>query len=151
MACISALVVTSPRATRIALPKQSHKQAWAPRGVMSPPPSSSVSRKSSTTRGVPRQRRGDKQWFLKIEIHQKVLKSKIFTFIFVLVTPLIIFLYTPYNKHVTKWLFWNCQKPYKRSIMPTNFWSFVYVIAKGSWAKVGSDISTSLEELSFQG
>ena len=29
--------------------------------------------------------------------------------------------------------------------MPANFWSFIYVIVEGSWAKVGSDISTSLE------
>ena len=29
--------------------------------------------------------------------------------------------------------------------MPTNFWSSVYVIVKGSWAKVGSDIFISLE------
>ena len=28
-------------------------------------------------------------------------------------TPLVIFLYTPYNKHITKWLFWICQKSYK--------------------------------------
>ena len=30
-------------------------------------------------------------------------------------TPLITFLYTPYNKHtcITKWLFWNHQKSYK--------------------------------------
>ena len=28
--------------------------------------------------------------------------------------------------------------------MPTNFWLFVYVTAKGSWAKDGSDISASL-------
>ena len=34
--------------------------------------------------------------------------------------------------------------------MPTNFWSFVYVIVKGSWAKVGSDISTSLEMTCLQ-
>ena len=27
----------------------------------------------------------------------------------------------------------------------TNFWSIVHVIAKGYWAKVGSDISSSLE------
>ena len=25
-------------------------------------------------------------------------------------TPLVIFLCTPYDKHITKWLFWNCQK-----------------------------------------
>ena len=29
--------------------------------------------------------------------------------------------------------------------MLTNFWSFVYIIVKGSWAKVGCDISTSHE------
>ena len=23
-------------------------------------------------------------------------------------TPLVMFLYTPYSKHITKWLFWNC-------------------------------------------
>ena len=34
--------------------------------------------------------------------------------------------------------------------MPINFWSFVYVIVKGSWAKVGSDISTSLEMTGLQ-
>ena len=34
--------------------------------------------------------------------------------------------------------------------MPTNFWSFLYVIAKGYWAKVGSDISTSLEMTGLQ-
>ena len=34
--------------------------------------------------------------------------------------------------------------------MPTSFWSFVYVIAKGSWAKDGSDISTSLEMTALQ-
>ena len=34
--------------------------------------------------------------------------------------------------------------------MPTSFWSFVYVIAKGSWAKDGSDISTSLEMTGLQ-
>ena len=34
--------------------------------------------------------------------------------------------------------------------MPTNFWSFVYVIAKGYLAKVGSDISTSLEMTGLQ-
>ena len=34
--------------------------------------------------------------------------------------------------------------------MPTNFWSFVYIIVKGSWAKVGSDISTSLEMTGLQ-
>ena len=33
--------------------------------------------------------------------------------------------------------------------MHTNFWSFVDVIVKGSLAKVGSDISTSFEDLSF--
>ena len=34
--------------------------------------------------------------------------------------------------------------------MNTNFWSFVYIIVKGSWAKVGSDISTSLKMTSLQ-
>ena len=34
--------------------------------------------------------------------------------------------------------------------MPANFWSFVYVIAKGYWPKVGSDISTSLEMTALQ-
>ena len=34
--------------------------------------------------------------------------------------------------------------------MPTNFWSFVYVIAKGYWTKVGGDISTSLEMTGLQ-
>ena len=34
--------------------------------------------------------------------------------------------------------------------MPTNFWSFVYVIAKSSWAKDGGDISTSLEMTGLQ-
>ena len=34
--------------------------------------------------------------------------------------------------------------------MPANFWSFVYIIVKGSWAKVGSDISTSLEMTGLQ-
>ena len=29
--------------------------------------------------------------------------------------------------------------------MSINFWSFVYIIVKNSWAKVGSDTSTSLE------
>ena len=37
-----------------------------------------------------------------------------------------------------------------RSVMPTNFWSFVYVIVKGYWAKVGSDIFTSLEMMRLQ-
>ena len=31
------------------------------------------------------------------------------------------------------------------SVKPTNFWSFVYNIVKGSCAKAGSDISTSLQ------
>ena len=34
--------------------------------------------------------------------------------------------------------------------MPTNFWSFAYGIIKGFWAKVGSDISTSLEMTGLQ-
>ena len=34
--------------------------------------------------------------------------------------------------------------------MPTNFWSFVYVIAKDYWPKVVSDISTSLEMTGLQ-
>ena len=34
--------------------------------------------------------------------------------------------------------------------MPTNFWSFVYVFAKAYWAKVGSDISTSLKMTGLQ-
>ena len=34
--------------------------------------------------------------------------------------------------------------------MPTNFWSFVFVITKCSWAKDGSDISTSLEMTGLQ-
>ena len=34
--------------------------------------------------------------------------------------------------------------------MPTNFWSFACVIVKGSWAKDGSDISTSLEMTGLQ-
>ena len=34
--------------------------------------------------------------------------------------------------------------------MNTNFWSFVYIIVKGSWAKVGSDIFTSLKMTSLQ-
>ena len=34
--------------------------------------------------------------------------------------------------------------------MNTNFWSFVYIIVKGSWAKVGNDISTSLEMTGLQ-
>ena len=34
--------------------------------------------------------------------------------------------------------------------MPTNFWSFAYVIAKGYWARVGRDISTSLEMTALQ-
>ena len=34
--------------------------------------------------------------------------------------------------------------------MNTNFWSFVYIIVKGLWAKVGSDISTSLKMTSLQ-
>ena len=34
--------------------------------------------------------------------------------------------------------------------MPTNFWSFLYVIVRGSWAKVGGDISTSLEMTGLQ-
>ena len=34
--------------------------------------------------------------------------------------------------------------------MPTNFWSFVYIIVKGSWAKVGSDTSTSLKMTGLQ-
>ena len=34
--------------------------------------------------------------------------------------------------------------------MPTNFLSFVYIIVKGSWAKVGSNISTSLKMTSLQ-
>ena len=34
--------------------------------------------------------------------------------------------------------------------MPTNSWSFVYVIAKGYWAKVGSDIYSSLEMTGLQ-
>ena len=34
--------------------------------------------------------------------------------------------------------------------MPTNFWSFVYIIAKGSWAKVVGDISTSLKMAGLQ-
>ena len=34
--------------------------------------------------------------------------------------------------------------------MPTNFWSFAYGIIKGSWAKVRSDISTSLEMTGLQ-
>ena len=36
------------------------------------------------------------------------------------------------------------------SVKPTNFWSFVYNIVKGSCAKVGSDISTSLEMTALQ-
>ena len=38
----------------------------------------------------------------------------------------------------------------RRLVMPTNFWSFVYIIVKGSWAKVGSDIFTSLKMTSLQ-
>ena len=34
--------------------------------------------------------------------------------------------------------------------MKTNFSSIVYIIAKGSWAKVGSDIFTSLKMTSLQ-
>ena len=34
--------------------------------------------------------------------------------------------------------------------MNTNFWSFVYIIVKGSWVKVGSDIFTSLKMTSLQ-
>ena len=34
--------------------------------------------------------------------------------------------------------------------MPINFWSFVHVIVKGFWAKVGSDISTSLKMTGLQ-
>ena len=34
--------------------------------------------------------------------------------------------------------------------MNTNFWSFVYIVVKGSWAKVGSNISTSLKMTSLQ-
>ena len=34
--------------------------------------------------------------------------------------------------------------------MPTIFWSFVYDIVKGFCAKVGSDISTSLEMTALQ-
>ena len=34
--------------------------------------------------------------------------------------------------------------------LPTNFWTIVYVVVKGSWAKVGSDIFTSLEMTGLQ-
>ena len=34
--------------------------------------------------------------------------------------------------------------------MPTNFRLFVYVIVKGSWANVGTDIFTSLEMTGLQ-
>ena len=34
--------------------------------------------------------------------------------------------------------------------MPTNFWSFVFIIVKGSLAKVGCDISTSFEMTCLQ-
>ena len=34
--------------------------------------------------------------------------------------------------------------------MPTNFWSFAYIIIKGSLAKVGGDIFTSLEMTCLQ-
>ena len=34
--------------------------------------------------------------------------------------------------------------------MPTNFCWFAYIIVKGSWAKVGSDIFTSLKMTSLQ-
>ena len=34
--------------------------------------------------------------------------------------------------------------------MLTNFWSFAYIIIKGFWAKVGSDIFTSLEMTDLQ-
>ena len=35
-------------------------------------------------------------------------------------------------------------------VMLTNFWSFVYDIIKGSWAKVSSDISSSIEMTGLQ-
>ena len=38
----------------------------------------------------------------------------------------------------------------RRLVMSTKFWSFVYVIVKGSWAKVGSDIFTNLEMMCLQ-
>ena len=34
--------------------------------------------------------------------------------------------------------------------MPTNFWSFTFIDAKGSWTKVGGDISTSHEKTGLQ-
>ena len=34
------------------------------------------------------------------------------------ITPLVMFLYTKYDKDITKWLFWNCQKSYKEISHP---------------------------------
>ena len=30
--------------------------------------------------------------------------------------------------------------------MPTSFWSFIFIVVKGSWTKVGGDLSTSFEK-----
>ena len=46
--------------------------------------------------------------------------------------------------------FLNCQKSYMEVSHAYQFWSFAYIIIKGSWAKVGSDILISLKMTGLQ-
>ena len=66
-------------------------------------------------------------------------------------TPCNVSLYAPYNKHITKWLFWNCQKSYKKVSHACQLLVICWCYCqKGYWAKVGNDISTILEMTPLQ-
>jgi len=59
--------------------------------------------------------------------------------------------YIPHTINIQQNGFFEIDRNHRRRlVMPTNFLSFVSIVVKGSWAKVGIDISTGLEMTGLQ-